>query len=166
MQIAVVSDTHNNIINLEKAIHEIKYQGIKHLIHCGDVTFRQTLKACQDLCINLAYGNGDNDQRSILEQLQLLNPDSNAGLIQDFSLDGQRFFVAHGDTHSLIQTALSSGEYDWVLQGHTHRFKDELYGHTKWVNPGALGGKLPGSVSFAILETSTKTVEQVMLKAF
>ena len=166
MQIAVVSDTHNNIATFEKVIHEIKSRGIRHLIHCGDITFSQTLKPCQDLCINLAYGNGDIDQKAILDQLQSLNPDSNAGLTQDFFLDGQRFFVAHGDTHSLIQTALSSGVYDWVLQGHTHRFKDELYGHTKWLNPGALGGKLTDRGSFAILDTGTKTIELIMLMEF
>ena len=164
MQIAVISDTHNNVINLEKAIHEIKFQGIRHLIHCGDVTFSQTLKACQDLCINLAYGNGDNDQRAILEQLRLLNPESNAGLFQDFSLDGQRFFVAHGDTHSLIQTALSSGKYDWVLQGHTHRFKTEVIGKTRWVNPGTLGGRLTEAGSFVVLDTTTKSIEKIIVK--
>jgi len=164
MQIAVISDTHNNIITLEKAIQEIRFRGIKYLIHCGDVTFSHILRACQDLHIFFVFGNGDVDQRAILEELRSLNPESSAGQIQDFSLGGQRFFVAHGDTSRLIQTALSSGAYDWVLQGHTHRFKDELYGQTRCVNPGALGGKPADSVSFAVLDTVTKSVERIMLK--
>ena len=164
MQIALISDTHNNIITLEKAVKEINYRGVRHLIHCGDVTSSHTLRPCQDLHIFLAYGNGDINQRAILEELRSLNPESSAGLTQDFSLGGQRFFVAHGDTSRLIQTALSSGAYDWVLQGHTHRFKDELYGQTKWVNPDALGGKPADGESFPVLDTVAKSVERIMLK--
>ena len=164
MQIAVISDTHNNIITLEKAVKEINYRGIRHLIHCGDVTFSHMLRRCVDLHIFLAYGNGDLDHRAILEELRSLNPESSAGLVQDFTLDGQRFFVAHGDTIRVIQTALSSSAYDWVLQGHTHRFKDELYGQARWVNPGALGGITAESVSFAVLDTVTKSFERILLK--
>ncbi|HSN93722.1 MAG TPA: YfcE family phosphodiesterase [Anaerolineaceae bacterium] len=164
MQIAVISDTHNNIISLEKAIQEIQRRGINNLIHCGDVTFSHTLKACKNLKIYLAYGNGDLDQQDILDQLHSLNPESSAGSIQDFILDRQRIFVTHGDIQSSVQKALASGLYDWVLQGHTHRFKDELYGQTKWLNPGALGGRPFYNESFAVIDTVTRTVEKIMLK--
>jgi hypothetical protein len=164
MQIAVISDTHNDVITLEKAIQEIKRRKISLLVHCGDLTYSHTLKICQGLRIYLVYGNGDLDVRAIVDELKSLNPENSSGLTLDFSIDGQRFFVAHGDSSRLIQTALASGSYDWVLQGHTHRFKDELYGQTKWLNPGALGGKSFDNGSFAVIDTATKFVERIMLK--
>lgn len=164
MQIAVVSDTHNSIINLEKAIKEIRSRQIKHLIHCGDLTLSHTLQPCGNLFIYLVFGNGDFDQEAISQELKTLNPESSASITQDFSLYGQRFFVAHGDNHRLIQTALASSTYDWVLQGHTHRFKDELFGRTRWLNPGALGGKSFDDLSFAIIDTVSRSVERVSIK--
>ncbi len=163
MQIAVISDTHNNIYTLEKAIQEIQRREINDVVHCGDVTLSHTLKPCKGLRLFLAYGNGDSDERAIADELRLLNPESNSGLTLDFSIDGQRFYVAHGDNSRLIQSALASGFYDWVLQGHTHRFKSELFGKTRWVNPGALGGKFTRTGSFVVLDTAAKSVEQILI---
>jgi putative phosphoesterase len=164
MQIAVISDTHNAIGTLEKAIREIKRRAITHLVHCGDLTYSYTLQPCQGLRIYLAYGNGDLDQHGIALELQLLNTESISGPTLEFSIDGQRFFVAHGYTPRLIQTALANGTYDWVLQGHTHRFKDEIYGQTHWINPGALGGSRFDAASFVVLDTSNRSIERIMIK--
>jgi len=38
MKIAVVSDTHDNLSNLRKAIDWIKSQNIKLILHCGDIS--------------------------------------------------------------------------------------------------------------------------------
>lgn len=161
MQIAVISDTHNDIFHLEKAIQEIQRREISHLVHCGDVTLSQTLRPCKGLRLFLAYGNGDSDERAIAEELSLLNPENRSGLTLDFFIERQRFYVAHGDSPKLIQSALTSGLYDWVLQGHTHRFKNEIIGKSHWVNPGALGGKLTETGSFVVLDTVKMSVERV-----
>ena len=164
MQIAIISDTHNDNYAIEKAIAEIQRREITHLVHCGDLTSRHTLQHYQGLQVHLSYGNGDLDQQGISETLKSLNHESSSGLIQDFSQDGQKFFVAHGDTPKLIHSALESGTYDWVLQGHTHRFKEEKYGKTRWINPGALGGRQTEEASFVVINTKTNSVERIFVK--
>lgn len=164
MQIAIISDTHNDTYALEKAIKEIHRRKVSYLVHCGDLTYRHILQACQGLRIFLAYGNGDLDQRGIADDLKTLNSESSCGLTQAFMLDGQKFFVAHGDTPKLIRSALESGSYDWVLQGHTHRFKHELFGQTRWINPGALGGRQTEDATFVILDTARRSIERILIK--
>jgi hypothetical protein len=36
MRIAIISDSHDNIVNIEKALKWINKEGIKTIIHCGD----------------------------------------------------------------------------------------------------------------------------------
>lgn len=163
MQIAIFSDTHNDVYAVEKAIAEVRRREITHLVHCGDLTFRHILQPCQGLRIYLAYGNGDLDQQGISETLKSLNHESSSGLSQDFILDGQKFFVAHGDDTKIIRSALESGSYDWVLQGHTHRYRNESYGKTHWINPGALGGKQTEEASFVIISTENGSTERIFI---
>lgn len=164
MKIAVISDTHNKTAFLELVISHVKALGVSHLIHCGDLTLSQTLLPCRGLRVYLAYGNGDYDRVGINKMLTELNPQNSFGTVQDFMLDGQSFFVAHGDESKCIHMALESGAYQWVLQGHTHRFRDEKLGQTRWINPGALGGLKIEERSFVILDTSKKSVERIKVE--
>ena len=44
MKIAIISDTHDNLANLKKAVDWIKKQKIGTIIHCGDIFKPETLK--------------------------------------------------------------------------------------------------------------------------
>ena len=44
MKIAIISDTHDNLANLKKAIDWIKKEKIKIVIHCGDIFKPETIK--------------------------------------------------------------------------------------------------------------------------
>jgi hypothetical protein len=70
----------------------------------------------------------------------------------DLNLAGKRVFMIHGDQRSELEKRTASGDYDFVLHGHTHRFRDERVGSTRVINPGALGGRFVGERSFATLD--------------
>ena len=62
MKIAIISDTHDNLPNFKKAIDWIKKQGIKTIIHCGDVACPETLdSALTDFSgqVFVSLGNAD-----------------------------------------------------------------------------------------------------------
>jgi predicted phosphodiesterase len=61
--------------------------------------------------------------------------------IQDtlsFEYASKTFFVNHGTSERVIEDAIQSQRYDYVLHGHTHVPRDESIGRTKVINPGAL----------------------------
>ena len=73
--------------------------------------------------------------------------------------DDKKVFVTHGHRTSL-RRAIDSGEYDYVFHGHTHRYKDEIIGKTRVINPGALGGKKVEDRSFVILDLESGVLQR------
>ena len=63
--------------------------------------------------------------------------------------------MLHGDNEEALQNLIASGEYAYVLHGHTHKRRDQTVGRTRVINPGALGGRRPQRYSFCILDLAT-----------
>ena len=63
MQIGVVSDTHNNIKNIDKIISLFNELRVELVVHTGDITNSKSLKifdlACKLVCV---YGNNDREE--------------------------------------------------------------------------------------------------------
>ena len=55
----------------------------------------------------------------------------------------------------VLGNLIASGEYAYVFHGHTHRRRDRMIGHTRVINPGALGGRRTERRSFCILDLAT-----------
>lgn len=132
MQIAIMSDSHDNIPNLEKALKYINEQGIKVIIHCGDlcapVILTKVMMPNFSGQIHLVHGNvGDPD---LLEEVakkyqpshETLRP---PGLVKvhgdrgEVEIEGKKIAFCHlpEEARQLAQT----GEFDIVFYGHTHR---------------------------------------------
>jgi len=88
---------------------------------------------------------------AIALSLQQMNPESRADRALEFTLDGKRFFVIHGNFAEPLNRVLASGDYDYILRGHSHLFEDLRVGRTRLINPGALGDWLKPH-SFAVLD--------------
>jgi len=64
MEIAIFSDIHDNLKNLELAINQIKDRGINKLIYCGDFCAPFVMKQLgqSGLEIHAVWGNNDGDR--------------------------------------------------------------------------------------------------------
>jgi predicted phosphodiesterase len=71
--------------------------------------------------------------------------------------------MIHGDNEKVLGNLISSGKHAYVFHGHTHRRRDQTIGHTRVVNPGALGGTRRQSRSFCILDLATGEMRFVKL---
>ncbi len=151
MRIAVISDTHNNIGNIQAVRQLILAEEVAAIIHCGDLTEADVLDYFGDFRLYCVFGNGDHAP-DVMERLEWLGDGNVVGKSLDLSLGSKRVFVAHGHYLSGLNRAISSGEYDFVLHGHTHRFRNEKVGRTRVINPGSLGGKKVEDRSFVILD--------------
>ena len=43
MKLAIISDTHDNLKNFEKAINWFNKEGIELVLHCGDISSQETI---------------------------------------------------------------------------------------------------------------------------
>ena len=163
MQIGILSDTHNNIENLQAALQIIKQKDIHTIIHCGDVTRVEVAPLLADLRVIYLAGNGDLLWGEIRRSLLEMNPESFGGLVFSGEMDGVRIAAAHGHEDGVVDELARSGEYDYVFCGHSHRHKDEQVGKTRLINPGALGGLKVEPRSICLLELNSGLAEFVTL---
>jgi uncharacterized protein len=56
----------------------------------------------------------------------------------ELELAGCKIAFLHGDDNPRLRSAVASGDYDLVCQGHTHVARQQQFGRTTLLNPGAL----------------------------
>jgi uncharacterized protein len=140
MRIAVLSDTHNNVRNLQAALEMLQQQGIDTILHCGDMTSVETAQKLVGFRVIFVYGNGDIASGAIRETLLRMNPASYAGMVYKGKIGDARIAATHGHLPGVAEELIRSGEFDYVFTGHSHKHIDERHGRTRLINPGALGG--------------------------
>lgn len=160
MKIALLSDSHDNVDNLEKAIADANSRDCEILIHAGDLMSPQhidNLKRFKGKAF-FVFGNNDSEKEEIRER----SKDSNilvAGDFYDGMIDDQRVYVTHYP--EIAKTAFFSGSYDLVVFGHTHQKMSERKDEKILINPGEIYGQRKGHASWAIYDSETRGVEFV-----
>lgn len=156
MKIAIISDTHDNLANIEAFLVLAKEEKVEGLIHCGDVTTPETLEKLVENFegpIKLVCGNAEIRRE---EFLTLANKFPNLEVFAirgEWQVDQLKVAFSH-------QPALNEDEtgFNFVFHGHTHKPWFGEIGTTIIANPGTLGGvfTLP---TFACLDTLTGRLE-------
>ncbi len=156
--IGIVSDTHEHVRMIRKAVRVLKERAPAFVIHCGDIISPPVLEQFAGLALRLVYGNNDGERSGLKQKCSELGFYE----IEDtltFSHSGKTFFVNHGTSLTTIETAAESQLYDYVLHGHTHERRYEIRGKTRIINPGALFSA--DTYSIAFLDPETSAVEFV-----
>jgi hypothetical protein len=161
MQIAFISDVHDNLTSLTKVLNFLKKSSINFLVCCGDVGNLETISYLVKNFsgqIYLAFGNVEQD---------FINQDelnfSNLTSYPDFGkieLDGKKIAFCHFP-HTARQLAEGSST-DFIFYGHTHQPKEEMLGKIKLVNPGNVAG-LFFKPTFALYDTKTNDLELTLI---
>ena len=160
MRIAIISDIHDNIPMLRRALEQMK--DVEVLICLGDLCspfITKELGLGFEGPIHIVYGNNDGDRFRITEGAREYPHITIHGEYVDLELGGKRFSVNHFDN---IGTAIAaSGDYDVVCFGHSHQFGIARQGDTLIVNPGEIFGLLTGHSTFVIYDTATGEASRV-----
>jgi hypothetical protein len=164
MRIAIISDTHDNLTALKKALNWINQNDIGQIIHCGDIASFETLKELSKLYvgkIQFVFGNMDDDY-SLSENLKNHSPANITAhrKIGTIDVDGKKIAFTHFPR--LAEDLAKSEKYDIVFYGHTHKPWEEKIGNTRLINPGNLTGQFYKS-SFATYDTATDQLELKIL---
>ena len=161
MKIGILSDTHNSIVMTKKALAVFKEQGVDMVVHAGDITSPRMLKLFAQFQSRFVLGNGDID----IEDLNAESEKLGFGCIEEsctFELQGKKFIVFHGNDVPAFRQAVASGEYDYIIKGHTHFFENYTSSRSRIINPGCLYSGEDCSV--VILDLDTDRVEMIRIE--
>ncbi len=156
----IISDTHDHLDNLNKALDMFKEKGVGHIIHAGDFTspftyFRAINRFAGDF--TGVFGNNDGDKVA-------LNNVFNGRIFSQphiFELGGRKIVVMHEP--DVIDALAESGHFDLVIYGHTHQPVIKRVNNTLVVNPGEVSGWLYGKPTAAIVDLETMNAEMLSI---
>jgi hypothetical protein len=163
MKLGVLSDTHEDVGNLEVALAAYRAEGIIQVIHCGDMTTATTARSLEGFNVVYVDGNMDQGLPEIYRTLRDLSSHSVVLPTYDGVIEGVSIGVTHGDNENELRRLVDSGNHQYVFHGHTHRRRDEMHGSTRIYNPGALGGLQFETRSYSILDLDTGEITLIEL---
>ena len=161
MQIGVVSDTHNNLKNIDTIISLFNEEIIDLVIHTGDVTSANSLERFSKLKCKLigVYGNNDRNEKGLKE----------VALKYDFifqeppnsiRLHNRNIAIFH-EPDTIDDFLVNNRGIDIVIHGHTHRYRQEIKDNTLIFNPGESAGMFEGSNAVGIVDLTTLAVKRI-----
>ncbi len=156
--IGIISDTHDNVENVIRAVKLFKERKVDLVVHCGDIVAPSTVKFFAGIKVKFVKGNCDGDIGLIKKFAEEAGSEF-LGEIGEFEHEGARFAAYHGVDREILERLINSGKYDYVLTGHTHQKRDDDVGGTRVINPGAHYYHTEGTVAF--LDMRDKKVDFV-----
>jgi uncharacterized protein len=159
--IGIMSDTHDNIDAIRKAVKIFNDKDLDLIIHAGDLISPFTAKEFQKLNPELVavYGNNDGEREGLKSAYK------DFCILEDFkeiSVEGWKFAVIHGTNPAIVDSLAQAGKYDVVVRGHTHKM-EILNGETMVINPGEVCGYISGEKTVVILDTDDLGFEVLYL---
>jgi putative phosphoesterase len=163
MKVGVISDTHDNLTTIRKAVEVFAGSGVEAIIHAGDFCSPFTLPefkplADKGLKMYAVFGNNDGDRPLLVKRAGDFC--SFVDGTRNVELGGRRIVVMHYP--DLSQDLFRLGTYDLVIYGHDHTVRVEG-DRKKLLNPGTCSGYMAEAATVALLDTDTMAVEIVRL---
>ena len=156
MLIGAISDSHDNLPIVEKAIKYLNDQKVGLVLHAGDYVAPFTVLKFRHLNCKLigVFGNNDGDHELLKKRF---SETGNCEIHERFAaieLEGYKIALLHGEEIELLNAIIDSQYFNCVVHGHTHDRSIEQKGKTLAINPGELCGYLTGKSSIAVLDTA------------
>ena len=163
MLVAIMSDSHDNIWNLRKALDIVKDRQAGLIVHCGDFIAPFMLKELDDTGIPVhgVFGNNDGDQYTLTKMsLTMLNHIQLYGLVGQVNVGG--FTIGFTHYAQMGDGLVSAGDCHLICFGHSHQHEVRQIGNTTLLNPGEVMGK-DGFPGFCFLESDSGKIERIEL---
>ncbi len=163
--VGIVSDSHDNLPAIDRAVEKLRKAGVNEVVHAGDIIAPFSLKKFKSFKLFAVFGNNDGE-RLLLSKVaaDLGFTLSDQPLVVE--IDGYRIAVIHGvqgagPTRAFAYSLARSGDYDFVVYGHLHEAEVRKVGDVLVVNPGEVCGYLTGRSTIAILDLEERSARIV-----
>ncbi|MBN2151216.1 MAG: metallophosphoesterase [Candidatus Lokiarchaeota archaeon] len=155
MKVGIVSDTHDRLESVERAVSAFKKAGVGAVLHCGDFCspfVARKMAALEGTPFHAVRGNNDGDISFLNTTFAKLGPVKEP--YQEIVLEGRRILLLHGHAvpEACITDIAAGGRYDVVVYGHYHHVRNEVVGKTLVLNPGEACGYLGGTGTAMIVD--------------
>jgi len=159
MKIGIISDTHENMPKIRRAVDLFNRRKVGAVLHAGDLISPITAKEFSRLKAPLigVFGNNDGDRLFLRERFKKIGT-LHARKFEGV-LGGKKFLLIHEP--DMLEALAASGRYDVIVYGHTHRPEIARRGATLVINPGEASGWITGKCTMAVLDTETMKAELV-----
>ena len=161
MIIGVLSDIHDSLPNLEKALNRFSAEKAEALIFCGDFCspFAAKMLGSFGVPVHTVFGNNDGDRFHIQQVCAGFSNMKFYGeyigdLDSQLVLDGLKIGVSHYPFYA--KTMIKTGWYDCVFFGHSHQAEKQKFGNALLLNPGEVAGCF-GKSSIGIIDSTNRS---------
>jgi putative phosphoesterase len=152
MMIGAMSDTHDRLDAVVKAISFFNSQEVTDVLHAGDLVspFVAPLFSRLKAKLHFVWGNNEGDHDFIKVRFADIGV-SPLGDFAELQLGGKKIALLHGIRQQIVDLLVESGHYDLVVRGHSHK-AEVIEGKTLVVNPGEVCGYLTGRQTVALID--------------
>ena len=149
MKLGVMSDSHDNIPYVERAVKLFNRTGVDLVVHAGDFISPFSIDPLADLnCRVVAvFGNNDGERVVLAKKFEAIGEVHPT--LASVTLDDKSIAVMHYPEFAI--PIAKSGDYDIVVYGHTHKIDVNTDG-SLLLNPGETGGWTTGKATVAVVD--------------
>lgn len=158
-KIGIISDTHDNLPNIQKATNIFNKYQVFLVIHCGDFVAPFALTAFKNLQCPLigVFGNCDGEKDYLLTQAEKLK----FSIFEPphiTKINDKRFLITH-------KPMPLPDDIDILIYGHTHKPEVQYQENNSKliINPGEASGWLFNDATIGILDLTTNKVDIISL---
>jgi len=157
MYVGIISDTHDNVPMIKKAMSLFRDRDVDHIIHGGDFVAPFSMEALVEPGIPLTavFGNNDGERKGLSSLCDTLYEPPHR-----FKLSGRTIVLTH-DPETLTEDVRAGA--DVLIHGHTHEVRMEE-GPPLLLNPGEASGWVSGKKTVAFLDLESLEIEVVDLE--
>lgn len=155
MLLGIISDTHDDMEAIKRAVSLFNERGVSYVLHAGDIISPFTFEVLGSLKADFMgiFGNNDGDRL-------LLNKKSGGRLSTQpliTEIDGKKIVLIHEP--DIVEPLLESKRFDIIIYGHTHTPEIREKHNTIVLNPGKAARLHKGTSTVTIFDTETNKAE-------
>ena len=165
MLIGLISDTHDNLPMIERAVSRLNLEKAELVLHAGDYVAPFVIQKFKALNCKLigVFGNNDGDHELLKKRFSETENCTIRGRFAEINAEGFLIALLHGDETELLNAVATHGGFNAVVHGHSHANVSMNMGKTLVINPGEVCGYLTGKSTLALLDTSKREAKIVNL---
>ncbi len=155
MKLGIISDTHDNVPMVKKAVEVFNKEDVDLVLHAGDYVSPFSIKPFFSLeCDFLGvWGNNDGDKIALHKMAE--GKIVNSPFIEDYG--EKKILIGH--YFETLDAIIASQQFFLIVYGHTHKSDIRKEGRTLVVNPGECGGWVYGKSTVAIADLERQEAE-------
>lgn len=156
--VGILSDSHDNMTAIHKAVEIFNQRKVDLVIHAGDLVAPFTARALKKLNCSLIIILGNNDG-----EILGLNKVFEGQIFQaphQTMINEKKILILHDPI--ILDELQHNSNFDVIIYGHLHK-ADIRKGKPLIINPGECGGWLYGKSTIAIWNVETDDVELIQI---